>query len=347
MARLPNGLMLQHGRKEWPRMGGAALALALAPAQAEVLELPAPGEAVVGAAYSITTRYGETIPDLAEMHQVGFHELLWANPSIHPWMPGEGVQVRIPRQYILPGARREGLVLNLPELRLYFFEAGGGATRVRTYPISAGRIDWVTPLGATEVVDRLEHPNWYPPESVRVEHRARGEELPRVVPPGPENPLGRYALMLGMEGYFIHGTNRNEGIGMRVTHGCIRLRPADIAELVYRVPLGTPVQILSMPIKVGLLGGVVYMEAHAQPLEEFPMAEKHPELEVSELLAPLEALEAQLQPGDYVMFWDQVLDVARRQAGVPVAVGWRADFAPPPSDRPELRWRLRKPEEAG
>ncbi len=337
-----------HDHYGWNCVGGAALVLALMPAHAELLELPMSGDSVVGASYSITTRYGETVPDLADAHQVGFHEMLWANPNIHPWMPGESVQVRIPRQYILPGTRRQGIVLNLAELRLYYYEAGeDGATRVRTYPVSAGRIDWVTPLGATEVIDRLEHPNWYPPESVRVEHRAMGEELPRVVPPGPDNPLGRYALMLGMEGYFIHGTNRNEGIGMRVTHGCIRLRPADIAELIYRVPLGTPVQIVSMPIKVGLLGGIVYMEAHARPLEEFPMAEKNPEFEGFELMAPVAALEAQLQPGDYVIFWDQVMEVARWQAGVPTAVGWREDFAPPPGHRPELRWRLRKPGGSG
>ena len=328
---------------------GAVFALGLSIASAEILELPEDGDSVLGTSYDITTRYGETTLMLAQMHQIGYHELLSANPEAHTWMPGEGARVRIPRQYILPGKTRTGLVLNLAELRLYYFDANPeGKPQVRTYPISAGRVDWVTPIGVTHVSDRLENPNWYPPESVILEHEARGEELSRIVPPGDDNPLGRYALMLESDGYFIHGTNREQGIGMRVTHGCIRLRSNDIAELIYRVPVGTPVEIMSMPIKVGLLDGTVYMEAHAKPLEEFPMPEKNPVLEEADILHPMLALEEQLPEGEYVIDWEQVMEVARQRLGMPTVVGWdhRMD-ATVLGGRPERLWTLERPADPG
>ena len=321
-------------------------ALALLPAagllQAEVVELPAAGDSVVGAVYETTARYGETTPMLAGKNQVGFHELLWANPAVHSWMPGEGTRLRIPRQYILPGVRREGIVLNLAEMRLYFYEPAAAAAahgRVRTYPVSIGRLDWVTPLGLTRVVDRLENPTWYPPRSVLREHEARGDELPRVVPPGPDNPLGRYALMLAAAGYFIHGTNRDEGIGMRVTHGCVRLRERDIAELIHRVEIGTPVAIVSLPVKAGLRDGVVYLEAHPPPVSDLPMPDPEPALDGPAVERAITALERQLPSGEYVIFWEQVLETARRQRGLPVAVGWDRRVAPAPAGRPELLWQ--------
>ncbi len=302
---------------------------------------------MLGNSYDITTSYGETTLILAQLHQIGYHELLSANPDVHTWMPGEGARVHIPRRYILPGETRTGLVLNLAELRLYYYDQDpGGRSQVRTYPISAGRVDWVTPIGKTRVLDRLENPNWYPPKSVILEHEAAGRELSKVVPPGSDNPLGRYALMLEADGYFIHGTNREQGIGMRVTHGCIRLRSDDIAELIYRVPINTPVEIISMPIKVGLLNGIVYMEAHAKPLEEFPMPEKNPTLEETDILQPMLALEEQLPAGEYVIYWEKVMDIARRRLGAPAAVGWNRETlqAAVPEGRPELLWSLDKPE---
>ena len=328
---------------------GAVFALIQPLASAELLDLPENGDSVLGASYNITTRYGETTLMLAQMHQIGYHELLSANPDVHTWMPGEGVRMHISRQYILPGKARAGLVLNLAELRLYYFDAASdGKPRVRTYPVSAGRVDWVTPIGATRVLDRLENPNWYPPKSVILEHEAMGQDLPKVVPPGQDNPLGRYALMLDADGYFIHGTNREEGIGMRVTHGCIRLRSDDIAELIHRVPIDTPVEIMSMPIKIGLLNGIVYMEAHAKPLEEFPMPEKNPVFEETDVLQPIFALEEQLPAGNYVIYWEQVMEVARRRLGVPTAVGWDREVqAAVPEGKPELLWRLDKPADSG
>ena len=308
-------------------------------AQAELFEFPV-GDNVVGSSYEVVTRYGETTPMLAQLHEVGYHELLWANPEVHSWMPGEGVQIHIPRRYVLPGKTRTGIVLNLPEMRLYYYEPGEeGSTEVYTYPVSIGRMDWVTPIGNTKVTDRVENPNWYPPASIRLEHELAGDPLPAVVPPGPDNPLGRYAMALDVPGYLIHGTNRNQGIGMRVTHGCIRLRSGDIAELVRRVEVNTEVQIISIPVKVGLLDSVVYLEAHPPPIEGFPLQEKEPLLDESEVSLPLTALEEQLEPGSYVIYWDQVMEAMRELRGVPVAVGWAESLSPAPSGRPELLWR--------
>ena len=323
----------------------AAFVLPLASAQAELLDMPTGEESVLGTSYDIETRYGETTLMLAQMHQIGYHELLSANPDAHTWMPGEGARVHIPKRYILPGQVREGIVVNLAELRLYYFEKrGNGRTRVHTYPISAGRVDWVTPLGLTKVVDRLENPTWYPPKSVIQEHLEMGEELPNVVPPGKDNPLGRFALMLDVDGYFIHGTNREQGIGMRVTHGCIRMRSDDIAKLIHRVPIDAPVRILSTPIKVGLQDGLVYMEAHPRPLEEFPMPVKKPVLTETDISRPFAILKEQLPVGDYVIYWEQVVEVSRRRLGIPVIIGWDRDVLPfTPHGQPELLWHLEKP----
>ena len=306
-------------------------------AQAELIPLDLKAGSVSGASYEIRTHYGETVPMLAQLHEVGYHELLWANPAIHPWMPGDGAVLQIPRRFILPASRRQGMVLNLAEMRLYYYES---PDYVHTYPISVGRLDWSTPTGATRVVNRLEDPTWYPPASVRREHAERGDPLAGVVPPGPDNPLGRYALQLAKDGYFIHGTNREQGIGMRVTHGCVRLRNQDIEDLFHRVAVGTPVEIVSVPIKVGLHDGFVYMEAHPLPREEIPMPEKSPVLDESEVSAPLDAVENQLPPGEYVIYWERAMEVAREARGMPAIIGWSRRRASLPAGRPELRLHI-------
>jgi L,D-transpeptidase ErfK/SrfK len=154
-------------------------------------------------------------------------------------------------------------------MRLYYFPPPepGIPPAVQTYPVSIGRMDWATPLGETKLVRKDRDPAWYPPESIREEHAAQGDPLPRVVPPGPDNPLGKYALRLEIPGYLIHGTNKAFGVGMRVSHGCIRMLPEDIAELFARIPVGTPVRIINQPVKAGWYGGDLYLEVHP-PLEE-------------------------------------------------------------------------------
>ena len=194
-----------------------------------------------------------------------------ANPDVDTWLPGEGTEVILPTRYVLPPGERRGLILNLAEYRLYYFPepAANEPAVVMTYPISIGRMDWETPLGRTSVVAKVTNPSWYPPASVRAEHEADGDPLPRIVPPGPDNPLGKHAMRLGLPGYLIHGTNRPAGVGMRVTHGCIRLFPEDISFLFDKISIDTPVRIINEPVKIGWDGDELVVEVH-RTLEETP-----------------------------------------------------------------------------
>jgi L,D-transpeptidase ErfK/SrfK len=219
----------------------------------------------------VRSRSDHTLLDIAREHGIGQEEMQLANPTVDRWLPGADSVVVLPDRYILPRGKRRGLMLNLPEMRLYEFpdakSGRSGNAVVHTFPTSIGRMDWKTPLGDARIVRKQRDPSWYPPESVRQEAIEAGDVLPDVVPPGPDNPLGRHALRLNFPGYLIHGTNRPFGVGMRVTHGCVRMLPEDIEDLFDRVRVGTPVQILNQPVKVGWQDGVLYVEVHP-PLEE-------------------------------------------------------------------------------
>lgn len=218
-----------------------------------VFTLPGPDVDVVGEVRTVTAREEDTLLDIARRHGLGYREIRRANPGVDVWMPGEGTEVTVPTRFILPSGPREGIVINLPEMRLYHFPEPGpdGRRVVETYPISIGRMDWSTPIGETQVTVRLEDPAWFPPESVRERAEADGRTLPRRVEPGPDNPLGKYAIGLDLPGYFIHGTNKPAGVGMRASSGCIRMYPEDIEGLVHRVDRGMPVRIVNEPFKAG------------------------------------------------------------------------------------------------
>ncbi|GAA3900627.1 hypothetical protein GCM10022228_08980 [Halomonas cibimaris] len=223
---------------------------------------------MVGEAYRVTVKKDETLLDIAAEHQVGYEEIRRANPDTSLWVPKPGSQVTIPARYILPPVRREGLVINLAELRLYYFpDAAQSETPiVETYPIGIGREGYTTPLGVTKTTMKLKDPAWYPPDSIRQEAAEKGDSLPSVVPPGPDNPLGTRAILLDLPGYLIHGTNRPDGVGMRVSHGCIRLRPETVQSLFTRVGVGERVNIIDMPVKIGRDGKRLYVQSY--PLEE-------------------------------------------------------------------------------
>ncbi|GEN28335.1 hypothetical protein HVA01_19810 [Halovibrio variabilis] len=214
--------------------------------------LPEAGN-MVGEVYTVTASEEDTLLDIAQAHNVGYEEIRMANPDVSIWLPGEGTEVTIPGQFILPDEERTGIVINVAELRLYYYpEVEEGETpQVETYPVGIGRDAYNTPLGITETTMRLENPAWYPPESIRREAAERGDPTPEVVPPGADNPLGQYAILLDIPGYLIHGTNQPDGIGMRASRGCIRMHPDDIASIFWRVPVGTQVNIIDSPIKVG------------------------------------------------------------------------------------------------
>ena len=234
-------------------------------ADAEIYPLPSAGSDVIGELRITEATYEDTLIDIARRHGLGYHDITRANPELDVWLPGAGARVVLPARFVLPSGPRQGLVVNLAEYRLYYFPPPGpGETpRVMTYPMSIGRMDWETPLGMTRVVQKTRNPSWYPPESL---HRERLDEgrppLPRVVPPGPDNPLGSRSLRLAIPGYLIHGTNRPAGVGMRVTHGCIRMFPEDIEFLFEQIDIDTPVRIVNEPVKFGWNGDALIMEAH-------------------------------------------------------------------------------------
>lgn len=242
----------------------AICALACDPARAEIYELPPEGFDVIGAVSTIVARHEDTLVDIARRHGLGYEDIVRANPEINPWLPGAGTEIVLPTRYVLPPGPREGVILNLAEYRMYYYpKPGKGETPVvMTYPISIGRMDWETPLGRTRIISKVRDPAWYPPKSVREEHAAEGRPLPNIVPPGPDNPLGRFAMRLDIPGYLIHGTNRPAGVGMRVTHGCIRMFPEDIEHVFERIDVRTPVRIINEPVKIGWFGDELVMEVH-------------------------------------------------------------------------------------
>ncbi|GGW45486.1 hypothetical protein CWI66_05635 [Halomonas sp. 141] len=214
--------------------------------------LPETGN-MIGEIYTVTASNEDTLLDIAQAHNVGYEEIRMANPDVSIWVPGEGTEVTIPGQFILPDEPRTGIVINVAELRLYYYPeaAAGEPAVVETYPIGIGRDAYNTPLGITKTTMRLENPAWYPPASIRREAAERGDPPPAVVPPGPDNPLGQFAILLDIPGYLIHGTNQPDGIGMRASRGCIRMHGDDIESIFWRVPVGTQVNIIDAPIKLG------------------------------------------------------------------------------------------------
>lgn len=284
--------------------------------EAAVYPLPPEDQALIGAPSVTTARAEDTLLDIARTHGVGYRDIVAANPGVDPWLPGEGTRVLLPTRYLLPAGPRKGLVLNLPEMRLFYYPPARGDAEptVMTFPVSVGRMDWATPLGTTRVVAKAKRPSWYPPASVRKEASEDGRELPSVVPPGPDNPLGEYALRLGIPGYLIHGTNRPAGVGMRVTHGCVRMYPEDIEYLFDKVPLNTPVRIVNEPWKLGWDAERLYFEAH-HPLEEDQQNNDRGLTAITELVvAATAAREAQVD-------WDVLETVFSESLGVPLPAG--------------------------
>ncbi len=290
---------------------GSALLLFATAAQSLTFDLPPEGEDIVGSPAEVTSRYEDTLPALAMRYGLGYREIVTANPDLNPWLPGEGTRIQLPTRFILPPGKRTGVVLNLPELRLYYYPPGKNT--VVTYPIGIGREGWTTPEGSTEITFTLHKPTWYPPKSIRDEHAANGDELGMTVPPGPDNPLGEYAIFLNMPGYLMHGTNKTLGVGMRVSHGCIRLYPEDIESLAEVIKKGTAVNIIKQPYKAGWLKGRLYLEAHKPLAEEFDKSG----LDLTRMVAAV--IDAHRDNGA-IIDWDVAETSARKHSGEPVPI---------------------------
>ncbi|MFM1887430.1 MAG: hypothetical protein RL026_2587 [Pseudomonadota bacterium] len=302
-----------------------ALLAALAspvPALATVYELTSGTAGVFGREERVITRFEDNLYEIARRFSLGSEEIVRVNPGMDPWLPGEGREVVIPGERVLPAGAREGIVVNLPEHRLYYYPkaVAGQKPVVITYPVSIGKMDWHTPLGRTRIVSKTERPSWTPPESVRREHELAGDPLPRVVAPGPNNPLGLHAMRLDIKpgAYLIHGTNNPIAVGMAVTHGCIRMYPEDIEALFPLVPVGTPVHLINEPLKLAWVDGQLLLEVHPPVNAEGQSVE--PDVERFTAM-----LQAALGEQTVAIHWDLALEELRRARGMPVVVGLAAD----------------------
>lgn len=232
--------------------------------------LPSDGDAVVGKTQWTQTRPGDNFSKLGRRYDVGYFELVEANPGIDPDHPKPGTIIVVPTKFIIPNVPRTGIVLNTAELRVYYFPQGTHS--VITFPVGIGREGWDTPVGMTTIVRKAVNPTWTPTENIRKWHlETLGNTLPAKVLPGPDNPLGGYAMYLGIPTILMHGTNDPSGIGRRSSSGCIRIWPEDVEDLFSRVKVGTPVRVIDTPYKAGWLNGKVYLEAHV-PLQEKSVA---------------------------------------------------------------------------
>lgn len=236
-----------------------------------------PMDDVVGVVQIIRARDEDTLSDIARRFNVGYEEMVSANPGVDPWLPKAGTEVVIPTEFVLPDTKRQGIVINLAAMRLFYFPKirPGELQRVITHPIGIGRVGWRTPAGNTKIVSKTAAPAWTPTPAIRKEHAADGDPLPKVVPPGPDNPMGTHVLKLGWPEYAIHGTDKPPSIGLRGTHGCLRLYPEDIVGIYDAVPVGTPVTVVNQPFMVGWRGDTLVMQAY--PVLEDDKRKYHPD----------------------------------------------------------------------
>jgi L,D-transpeptidase ErfK/SrfK len=283
-------------------------------------ELPAEGSDLIGKLQVTRAEHDDTFVDLARRFNVGYEELVRSNPGVDPWLPGEGREIVLPTQHLLPNGPREGVVINLAAMRLFYFPKvkSGESPIVYTFPIGIGRVGWATPVGSTRITRMAKNPSWRPGPGVRREHRENGEILPAVVPAGPDNPLGTRAMYLGWAGYLIHGTNKPAGVGLRSSHGCIRMFPEDVEFLYDLVGAGTKVTVVNQPFVFGWHEGQLMLQAY-DVLEDDPRNWKtaRQKLLTRALAARLEKrLKAQ---GDSID-WGAVSKVSHEPRGVPLAV---------------------------
>ena len=293
------------------------LMIVVSPSSSAVIYTLKGNETVVGELNTARAEFSDTLLDIGRINGFGYQDLKLLNPDIDTWMPGEGQEIQLPGKFVLPSAPHKGIILNIPEMRLYYFpeKKAGEDQQVITYPLGVGREGWSTPYAKTTIVEKKKDPAWYPPESIRKEHAEKGDILPKIVPPGPDNPLGAYAMRLGLGAYLIHGTNKPWGVGMRVSHGCIRLYPEHIEDLFNRVKVGTPVNIINQPYKIGELDGVIYLEVHPH------LDEDNEHFSQNSLTEVVKYIIETTEQNRYKIDWNLVKQVVAESKGIPVAVG--------------------------
>lgn len=267
---------------------------------------------LIGKTQSHVTTSDDTLMDIARRYNLGFTELMAANPGTDPWVPGLGKMLVIPTGHLAPRTKREGLVLNLSDQRVYYFPTDGAP---QSMPVGIGRQGWSTPLGHTTVTRKKADPTWFIPKSIRDED----PELPKAIGPGPDNPLGRHAIYLGWPSYLIHGTNKPSGVGRRASHGCVRMYPEDIEQLFNAIAIGTPVTVVDQAAKIGWHEGALLLEVH-------PSQNQSDRVEAGESFPPepvreLEYLLIDAADGDASRLdWHKIRQVVRERRGIPVPV---------------------------
>lgn len=275
---------------------------------------------VVGVLQRTVVGEDDTLSDIARRFNIGYEEIVRANPGVDPWLPGGGREVIVPTRFVLPNAPRQGVVINVAAMRLYYYPARkkGEKQLVYTHPIGIGKVGWATPEGTTKIVRRQADPVWRPTASIIAEHRKNGEELAAVVLAGPDNPLGRHAFYLGWPSYLIHGTNKPYGVGLRSSHGCIRLYPEDVAVLFDTVPIGTSVRVVNQPFLFGWHAGQLHLQAY-DVLEDDPRDWKRAQKKLlSKSLA--ERIQKELKQRQMTVDWEAVSKLAHDPRGIPVPI---------------------------
>jgi L,D-transpeptidase ErfK/SrfK len=283
-------------------------------------ELATDTDDVVGEVQITEASKEDTLPDIARRFNVGYEEIVRANPGVDPWLPGAGRKIVVPTQFVLPNAPREGVIINLAAMRIYYFpkRKQGEPLVMYTHPIGVGKVGWKTPEGVTKIVSRQKDPTWRPSAAVRREHAENGDPIPAVVLPGPDNPLGKYKFNLGWPSYLIHGTNKPYGVGLRSSHGCIRLYPEDIEQLFNMVPVGTQVRVVNQPFLFGWHEGKLYLQAYTV-LEDDPRNwEKAQKSLLSKSISP--RLQKQIKDSGSNVDWDAISAVAHQPRGIAVPV---------------------------
>jgi L,D-transpeptidase ErfK/SrfK len=283
-------------------------------------EIDAAHDDVVGQVQVTISTKEDTLPDIARRFNIGYEEIVRANPGVDPWLPGAGKEIVLPTQFVLPNSVRQGIVINIAAMRLFYFPPAkpGEKQVVYTHPIGIGRVGWQTPEGATKVVSKQKDPVWIPPASVRKEHKENGEILPARVPAGPDNPLGRFKFTLGWPSYLIHGTNKPYGVGLRSSHGCIRLYPEDVEKIFAMVNPGTTVTVVNQPFVFGWHEGELYLQGF-DVLEDDKRdwSKAQPKL-LSKTLS--KRIQSELAARKSTVDWQRVAQITRDPRGLVVSV---------------------------
>ncbi len=272
----------------------------------------ADGDNMVGTLAAINTRENDALPDIARHFGLGYNDISIANSAVSPWTPKQGSRVLLPVQFILPDSPHKGIALNLANMRLFYYPKKQ-PDKVYTYPVGIGRQGWNTPMGLTSIVAKDANPNWYVPESIHRDHAEKGDKLPKVITSGPDNPLGLYAMRLGIPSYLIHGTNKPYGIGMQISHGCVQMYPEDIEVLFKKATVGMPVRIIHQPYLTAWHQDMLYLEAH-EPLPKWAKEKAKLKKQVVKQLHDISAKKS------VDVDWDKVERILQRSDGIPTPI---------------------------